>query len=442
MIRFALLAAALSLLAPRAAAQTPTRTIVTNVNIVTLDDRGVIEGGALVIRGGQIERVLNRAQRPPRGEVIDGQGGYLIPGLIDSHVHYNADSELTAYLQYGVTTVLSLGTRGDLTPLVNARRSVASGARPGARMYATGPSIANGVNLTVPEVEPFLDSLQRDGFEFVKVYNETPQDVFDAVVAGAQRRRMGVFSHMPRNFPPEYSLSHGINVLAHMEEFFFTTFEGPRDRDLANLAPDWTPDYGRIDPILDIAAQNQVAIIPNLVASYNFQNLWADEARQIETPNLAHLSAEDAAGWRQYNYSRRPDQRLRQIREQIKYPLLRTMTYRAQRRGILLLAGTDAPIPGLYPGRSLHEELRLMAAAGLTYEEALRAATANAATVIHRWVDRDTCVGAIQAGCEADLVLLRGNPLEDIRQTEAIAWVMTDGRRFTPDELEPQARPQ
>jgi cytosine/adenosine deaminase-related metal-dependent hydrolase len=443
MIRSTLLAAVLILLAPQALAQAPDRTVITNVNIVTLDERGVIADGAVVIRDGQIERVLGPGQHRVRNAtIVDGEGGYLIPGLIDSHVHYNADTELTAYLQYGVTTVLSLGTSGDLTPLLNARRDVASGARPGAHMYATGPLISNGVNLTTAEVEPFLDSLQRDGLEFVKVYNETPQEVFDAVVAGARRRGMGVFSHMPRRFPPEYALSHGVNVLAHMEEFFFTTFEGPRDRDLANLTPDWTPDYSRIDPILDIATQNNVAIIPNLVASYNFQNLWADESRQIETPDIAHISAEDAEGWRQQNYSRRPDQRLRQIREQIKYPLIRTMTYRAQQRGILLLAGTDAPIPALYPGRSLHEELRLLAAAGLTYEEALRAGTANAGTVIRRWVDSDACVGVIRAGCEADLVLLRGNPLDDIRQTEAIAWVMADGRRYTPEELEALARPR
>src|ERR1700754_4901238 len=126
MIRFALIAAAFALSAPAAAAQTPARTIINNVNIVTLDERGVIEGGAVVIRGGHIERILTAGQRAPRGEMIDGQGGYLIAGLIDSHVHYNRENELASYLRYGVTTVLSLGTRGDLTPLLNARRDVAS----------------------------------------------------------------------------------------------------------------------------------------------------------------------------------------------------------------------------------------------------------------------------------------------------------------------------
>jgi hypothetical protein len=247
---------------------------------------------------------------------------------------------------------------------------------------------------------------------------------------------------MPRNFPPEYTLSHGVNVIAHMEEFFFTTFAGPRDRDLESMQPDWTPDYSRIDPILDIAARNDVAIIPNLVASDTFQDLWVDESRTLDLPDLAYLAPEVAAEWRQHNHSRRGQQALRQIREQIKYPLIRAMTYRAQRRGVLLLAGTDAPIPGLFPGRSLHQELRLLVSAGLSAEEALRAATTNGGTAVRRWVDESTCVGAIRAGCEADLVLLRGNPLEDIRRTEAIARVFADGRAFTPQELEGLARPR
>lgn len=444
MIRTALIAAALAF-APQLAAAQSQRTVIRNVNIVTLDERGVIENGALVIRDGRIERVLNPGQRGPRGAaVIDGEGGYLMPGLIDAHMHFNRENELASYLRYGVTTVLSLGDPNDMIEaLITARGRQAAGEIIGAHLYATARTIANHAQLeTVEDVEPYLVWLQANGFEFVKTYNAIPQPVFDAVVAGARRRGMGVFSHMPREFTPEYALTHGVNVLAHMEEFFFTTFEGPRDRDLETMRPDWTPDYTRIDPVLDIAAQNGVAIIPNLVASDVFRNLWVDESRALDIPDLERIHPEDAALWRQYNYSRRPQQALRQRREQIKYPLIRTMTYRAQQRGVLLLAGTDAPLPGIFPGRSLHQELRLLVAAGLSNEEALRAATTNGGTVVRRWVDADACIGAIAVGCEADLVLVSANPLEDIRNAEAIVKIFADGRAHTPEELEALARPR
>jgi imidazolonepropionase-like amidohydrolase len=443
MFRIALIAAAFALTAAPAWAQS--RTVIGNVNIVTLDERGVIESGAIVIRDGKIERVLDPGQRTPRGAaVIDGQGGYLIPGLIDAPVHFNRENELASYLRYGVTSVLSLGDPEDtIEALIAARRRQAAGELTGAHLYATGRTIANHVRIeTVAEVEPYLDWLEANGFEFVKTYNEIPQPVFDAVVDGARRRDMGVFSHMPRSFTPEYSLTHGINVVAHMEEFFFTTFEGPRDRDLEAMRPDWMPDYARIDPILDIAAQNDVAIIPNLVASDVFRSLWVDESRALDIPDLENIHPEDAALWRQYNYARRPQQALRQRREQIKYPLIRTMTYRAQQRGVLLLAGTDAPLPGIFPGRSLHQELRLLVAAGLSNEEALRAATINGGTAVRRWVDADTCIGAISPGCEADLVLLSANPLDDVRNAQAIVRIFADGRAYTPEELEALARPR
>jgi hypothetical protein len=442
MIRFALLAAALSLLAPQAAAQAPTRTILSNVNIVTLDERGVIEGGAVVIRNGQIERVLNPGQRAPRGEVIDGQGGYLIPGLIDAHMHYQADNELAGYLRYGVTTALSLGTRPEFVEaLLSARQRQASGELVGAHLYATGSNFG-GAPVTAAEVEPRLDGLQQNGFEFVKVYNEIPQDAFDTLVAGARRRGMGVFGHLPRQFPAEYSIGNGLDVIAHMEEFFFTAFEGPRDRDLDTFSSGWAPDYSRIDPILDRVAESDVAIIPNLVASFTFQSLWVDEQRTLRTPDLDFLEPDIAAAWFEYNQSRRDRIDRRQLREQIKFPLMRTLTYRAQQRGILLLAGSDAPIAGVFPGRSLHQELRLLVAAGLTNEEALRAAIINGGTAVRRWVDEGTCVGAIRAGCEADLVLLSANPLENIRNTESIVRIFADGRAYTPEELEALARPR
>jgi hypothetical protein len=204
--------------------------------------------------------------------------------------------------------VLSLGDSEDrIEPLLATRRRQAAGELTGAHLYATGRTIANHIRIeTVAEVEPYLDLLQSRGFEYVKTHNEIPRDVFDAVVAGARRRGMGVFGQMPRNCPPEYTLSHGVNVIAHMEEFFFTFFAGPRDAALESMQPDWTREYSRIDPILDIAARNDVAIIPNLVASDTFQNLWVDESRTLDLPDLASLAPEGAAiCWRTSGEPRR-----------------------------------------------------------------------------------------------------------------------------------------
>lgn len=420
------------------------RSVIRNVNIITLDERGVLAGAAVVVSGGKIEKILSKgASAPPDATVIDGGGGYLIPGLIDAHVHFGAEHELTGFLRYGVTTVFSLGTRErDIPALLEARKRQASGALVGAHLYATGTTVPSMRELkSVAKVAPFISQLQSQGFEFVKTYNEIPQDIFDEIVKEAKARGMGVFSHMPRRFPVKYTLTHGINVLAHMEELFFTEFQGPRDSGLDALSPDWMPDYSKIDPTLDLFASNNVAIIPNLVASYSFRALWEDEERELTLPDAKYIDPETMKSWRAYNHSRRDRVEKRMQREEIKYPLIRTLTYRAQNKGILLLAGSDVGLPAVYPGRSLHQELNLMVAAGLTKEQALRTATINGGIVAKRFVDSRTCIGAIREGCEADLVLLRADPLENIRNVGSIVGVMSDGQWYLRETLDKLALP-
>ncbi len=422
----------------------PSRSLIRNVNIVTLDERGVLAGASILVSGGKIEKILAKGESvPPDVTIIDGAGGYLMPGMIDAHVHFGAEHELAGFLRYGVTTVFSLGTRErDIPALIEARRRQSSGALVGARLYATGTTVPSMFELkSVADVAPFMSKLQGQGFEFVKTYNEIPQEILDEIVKEARTRGMGVFSHMPRRFPVKYTLTHGINVLAHMEELFFTEFQGPRDSALDTLEPDWMPDYAKIGPVLDLFAANDVAIIPNLVASYSFRALWEDEERELSHPDAKYIDPRTMESWRTYNHSRRDKVEKRVQREEIKAPLIRTLTYRAQSKGILLLAGTDVGLPAIYPGRSLHQELFLMVSAGLSKEQALKTATINGGIIAKRFVDSKTCIGAIREGCEADLVLLRANPLENIRNTGSIVGVMNDGKWYLRAELDRLALP-
>lgn len=435
----ATLTAALPALASAQAAHAP-RTAIRGVNVVTMEERGILPNATVVVRGGRIERILAAgAALPGKAVVIDGAGRFLIPGLIDAHFHFQAERDLLSLLRYGVTTAFSLGDPESMLPdLIRTLGRQKRGEIAGAHLYATGPAIPVHRTLeTVAEVAPFMDYLQANGMPFIKVYNDIPQPIFDAIVREARTRHMGVFGHIPRRFPIDYSIGHGLNVVAHMEEFFFAAFQAMvTDSAMPDLPPDWVPDYAKVMPYLDLARANDVAIIPNLVASYNFRALWVDQDKEFALPDARYIDPEILAEWRTKNYAHRNMPALRQVREEIKYPFLRTMTYRAQQKGVLLLTGTDSPLPTLYPGRSLQQELRLLVSAGLTHAQALRAATANGGIAARKWVDPDTCIGVIRAGCEADLVLLRANPLEDIRATADIAGVMADGKWFSTAKID------
>lgn len=426
-----ILAAALLAVANAAAAQAPApATLIRNVNVVTLDERGTLAGASLLIENGKIARILKRGEPlPSAAATIDGTGKYVIPGLVDAHIHIDRPESLADYLRYGVTTVFSLGTRDEHRAELNALMAAQkAGKVAGATLYATGPSVGNHRRIEqVAEVRPFLDELQRDGLGFVKVYNAIPGDVFHALADGAHARGVGVFGHIPRTFPAEQSLAK-IDVVAHMEEFFFALNHATvTDSALAKLSPEWEPDTARAEALLDGLAARGGAVIPNLVASAVFRNWWLDEDLWLGLPDAARLDAETRQGWRDHNHARRDQVEKRMLREEIKQPLIRKLTYLAQKKGVRVLAGSDAPIPGIYPGRSLHQELRLLVAAGLTIEEALRAATLNAGQVARLHVDRATCFGAIETGCEADLVLLDADPLDDIRNIGRIDAVIADG---------------
>jgi imidazolonepropionase-like amidohydrolase len=446
-----LFGAPLLLAATPAAAQIPdsadassnaaTTVVIADTNVVTMDDAGtVLAGASVVIAHGRIARIVPAGGAVPSAGVtrIDGHGGWLIPGLIDGHTHYDQDYQLALYLRSGVTTTVSLGRPAEaMKPFPHIQAEIAAGRFPGPTVYATGPIISNSIQIDTPDqARAFVDEEARTGYGFVKVYNGTSRVVFDAVVAETRHQGMGVFGHMPRDIDPEYVVSNGLNVLAHMEELFFTALKAPRDRDLDSLTPDWRPDTSRIDAIFDEMKAHDVVIIPNLVASYGFAQLWVDPRSILAGPEIGQLDDETATGWRTGNFTHRPDVMKRILREQLKLPLLFQLTWRAHQKGVLLVAGTDSPIPPIFPGTSLHEELRLLVMAGLTPKEALATATRNAGEMIRRYVDRKACIGVVRAGCEADLVLLSADPLGDIRATEAIVGVMSDGRWRNRAELD------
>jgi imidazolonepropionase-like amidohydrolase len=100
--------------------------------------------------------------------------------------------------------------------------------------------------------------------------------------------------------------------------------------------------------------------------------------------------------------------------------------------GASLMTGTDAPLPMMVPGFSLHEELELMVDLGLSPYDALSASTTSPA----RYLEQEDELGTIEAGKRADLVLLDANPLDDIANTTQISGVMTRGKWFAQGDLE------
>jgi imidazolonepropionase-like amidohydrolase len=278
----------------------------------------------------------------------------------------------------------------------------------------------------------------RAGYDLVKVYNNLNPDLLAEIVKGAHACGVPVAGHLPRQPVREQGLTRaldaGLDLIAHGEEIFFTHLGGGADGAKGATQP-VAPE--RIASAVRRIAEARAAVIPNL----SFIAMTARMLEGVEAvfadPEFTLLSPGVQDMWQEQNPTRRKDLDAFRQREQVKRQAVTAMTLQLQQQGVLLLAGTDASAPGMYPGKSMHVELQELVAAGLTPRDAFVAATRNAGRFFEehprprqkRTANPDLLrLGTITRGGSADLLLLRRNPLDDIRAVAEIDGVMTRGR--------------
>ena len=424
-------------------------TAVVGVDVIPMDAERVLRDQTVIVRDGVIAEIGDRGavRLPADAARLDGSGRFLIPGLVDMHVHLRDSSELLSYLAYGVTSVVHMsGPMANLPDVVDLRRRVAAGEIPGPAVYTTGrmldgdPPINPDVSVAVrtpQEARAAVEAQIEAGVDFIKVYNNLDEGALRAAVAAAHARGLGVFGHIPRAGGREQALQRaldaGLDVIAHGEEYFFTFFHGGvEDRLDAGEVP-WIPPDRRSDAAR-LSRRAGVAVIPNLSFVAMTRAQLDDLSGVLADPEARFLRPEVLAMWKRRSPATRPDIDRFDRRERAKYQFVREFTAALSEAGVPLMVGTDASAPGLFPGKSAHLEIRELAGAGLTAYDALSAGTRVPAAFIasHRG---GMAFGTITTGSRADAILLRGNPLEDIAHLSAIDGIFVRGRWLTSADL-------
>lgn len=439
-------------LASAAFAQQEGRTyVVRNVHVIPMTGAAVFDSADVVIRGRTIVGVVPPGKAQVSGDaiVIDGRGQYLIPGLIDSHVHIKEQDPLFLFVASGVTTVQNMSGR----PYhLDMRARVAAGSLLGPRIVTTGPTTAE-VGVTTPEeVDRLVAEQKARGYDAIKMYGSRGGDMtlesYRALNAAARTHGMRVVGHAPRNLPFAVVLGERQSSIDHMEEIVYThrpfaRFLAPYvdlqfGRATANvrdsLASAGVPDFSRelereITELARAVRQSGVAVTPNLVFFRNIQWMTTDSIHTLlRAPELAYASPQQRLSWspllnRYHNAWRGNRATISRYLDEV-VDLQRAITLAFHKAGVPLMTGTDSEYLGAQPGFGVHTELELLVALGMSPLDALRAATVTPARVM-RIADS---VGTIAPGNVADLVLLAGNPLVDIRNTRRIAGVFRGGR--------------
>ncbi len=423
-------------------------------------DGKVIESGAVLIRNGKITEVYEGKAPDPKelkADAIEGSGKTLLPGLIDVHTHlaspggmiekpqeYQIEKAvlraLSAYLYAGVTAIRSAGDPLDMVKLKHTRAAIDSGERLGAELFLCGPmfttagghgteslrqmpeslrATAEQQMLRLPktpdEARRMVGDLKKDGVDGIKaileagqakvLFNRLDTTLLGAIVEQAHRDGLPVAVHTGDAADVRDALAAGADAIEH------------------GSARERIPEG-----LFTSMAQHGTTYDPTLSVWEAFHDLMQGKTDLLDRSLVQQVGpASTIERTKKYLASGRPKQMRDeyegvQMSSQAAAENLRS----AYRSGVPLVTGTDSGIPLLLHGPAVHRELQLWVRAGIPATVALQAATGNAARLLRA----DQRIGLIRTGYDATLLLVDGNPLQDISATERISDVFFRGERI------------
>lgn len=410
--------------------------IFVDVNLVTMRDPAVLARQTVVVADGLIQEIGDAAgvALPAGSQPIDGAGRYLMPGLVDMHVHLGESmDDLPLYLANGVTTIRNMwgiegfglarwlmGTR--VFDHLQLRDRIRDGAVLGPRVVTAGPLIEGDRSFfprflvvrsgSAHAAEQIVRRQAEQGFDLVKFYSSLSSDAFDGLVRAARERNLPCAGHLPDPVGIRNAVRAHVTSLEHLLGFF-----NPYDPGLA-IHPSEVGEVARL------SADHGVFHCPTLVASERLADAGQRERYEHEEA-MRYVSGRVVRGMRMLQDASRKHFAKRGAAPNHTYlDFLYRVVDELKRAGARILLGTDKGTPYVVAGFSVHRELEHLARAGLSPYEALTTATVNAAACL-RLTDE---IGTVETGKRADLLLVDGNPLADLRTVERPHGVMVRGR--------------
>lgn len=379
------------------------------VGATLIDGHGAapIENSIVLVRGNRIESVgkTGEIEIPADAEVVEAQGQTLMPGLIDAHFHLDRhDERLPLFLNQGITTVRDPGAWiEDYDEIRTSGQSI-------PRLYLTGPHLdmfppAYPENSFIlqdrEETRIAVSRFIEQGASAIKVYFRLSLGLIEEVCATAHGYGVPVTAHLEITHAGD-AIRAGLDGIEHITSFGTALLpapaaEGYRQRVLADNNARrrgryevWhalqLDDNPLLDSILNIIFEHQTFICPTLGA---FE-------KQYDRGDSLEVAAFDK---------------------------MKTFTGLAHRRGGRIVVGSHSMVPYAKRGLAYAHEMALLTECGLTNTEVIKAATIENA----RFFRIEDQLGSIEPGKLADLILLDGNPLEDIQAMESIQRVMLNG---------------
>lgn len=420
-----------------------------NVNILSSDGESFVPNQTILIEQGLIKKIDSTTSISLQNKIIDGTGKYLIPGLVDSHVHiFKSPNDLLLYVANGITQVREL--IGDDSRL-ELKQQVEDG-RIGPKMWVTSPPLGTGddfgkkfitwsrggINVSNAEAaKKEVQQLFERGYDGIKVYSHLNKESYLAVTKTAKELGFPVVGHIPWDVELSDIWENGQTGIAHLEELMnslrreFGSLDGKEEAFL-NFVEEQSEELA--DNLLekDISVTTTLWLVESFVRQkFDLENVLKEIELVYENPGIVEgvKAGSKGFGWLPETNLYRLEEGLSDEEKAGRKRFWETYAKATQviakvlsKRGVKIMAGTDANLPPTVPGFSLHDELVSLNRAGMSPSQVLRSATSTPAKRLK------TNSGEITEGFMANLVLLEENPLVDINNTRKINTVFVNGK--------------
>jgi imidazolonepropionase-like amidohydrolase len=427
------LACALALLGVRGSSQTPV-TVFEQLSIIPMDRERVLADRTVIVRDGRIAEIgASGTVHVPAGATrIDGRGKFLIPTLAEMHAHVpverdQAERVLFLYVANGIGTIRSM--LGDPSHFALKERA-SRGEIVAPTMYLSGPSF-NGQTAATPDAASArVIEQKKAGYDLLKIHPGVPRDAFDALAKTADAQGIRFAGHVPAAVGLARALEAKYSTIDHLDGYVEALAKpGAPAGQLFGINLVDQVDESRVRSLVEQTKAAGTWMVPTQILIENWYGP-EDVNAMRKWPEMQYVGGDEAGQWvavKQKNvqaYSAEHRQ---------KYINLRRRLIKALHDGgVGVLLGSDAPQTWNVPGFSIHREIATYVAAGLTPFQAL--VTGTRAVAEHLGTSKSA--GTIEVGKRADVVLLDGNPLQEIGNTSKIAGVMIGGRWLPKNDID------
>lgn len=423
-----------------------------DITVLSEDGRTMLPNHTVLIKNTKIEALGDSINIPNDYEIIDGRGKYLIPGLIDAHVHLKkSKNDLLLYLANGITQV------GEMTGMkehFKYAKDIEDGTFLGPRIYIASPKVSSqkGFKATFRSwferrhqnftsqkaIREAVRDYKKEGYKAIKLSSHLfEKEMYLALIDEAKKENIPVIGHLPIYIYMEDLYTSGQSQLSHIGSITQSEMNEYGGVDYTNADKFLAYFRTKADSIAIKLKQNNITLSSTLWIYEHIDDQDFELAEFLKTIELEYQNpgwvegTKFSGGWlpgtgNSYNNPNNNDpesKRQSAIFWDTRTEALHEITRALIQHDVTITAGTDANgANGVVPGFSLHDELESLSKVGMSNAQVLHSATLASA----EWMQTNS--GKIKIGYDADLVLLDDNPLDDISNTKAINAVITNGK--------------